>query len=67
MTDKPNITNVQSCKTAVIPSFIYLVTNETDRTVESSFYDFEIAKKECDDWKKMKPQKDFAVVELEIN
>jgi hypothetical protein len=54
-------------KTAVMPSFIYLVTNETDRTVESCFYDFLDAKKECEQWEKMKPQKSFMVVESEIN
>ena len=57
----------QSCKTDVMPSFIYLVTNETDRTVESCFYYFLDAKKECEKWEKSKPQKNFMVVESEIN
>ena len=56
-----------SCLGAVMPSFIYLVTNETDRTVESCFYNSADAIKECDDWSKSKPQKHFMVVELEIN
>ena len=65
-TDK-NTPMPQSLKTAVMPSFIYLVTNETDRTVESCFYDFLGAKKECEKWEKTKPQKTFMVVESEIN
>jgi hypothetical protein len=47
--------------------FIYLVTNETDRIVESAWSNFEEAKKECQQWGKMKPQKEFMVVELPIN
>jgi hypothetical protein len=47
--------------------FIYLITNETDMTVESAWSNFEEAKKECQQWEKMKPQKRFMVVELPIN
>jgi len=57
----------QSLKTAVMPSSIFLVTNETDRTVESAWYNFEDAKKECEQWEKMKPQKSFMVVDLDVN
>jgi hypothetical protein len=47
--------------------FVYLITNETDMTVESAWSNFEAAKKECQQWEKMKPQKTFMVVELPIN
>ena len=47
--------------------FIYLITNETDGIVESAWSNFEEAKKECQQWEKMKPQKRFMVVELPIN
>lgn len=57
----------QSCITAVMPSSIFLVTNETERTVESAWYNFEDAKKECKQWEKMKPRKIFMVVELDVN
>ena len=60
-------TNTQSCQTAVMPSSIFLVTNETDRTVESAWHNFEDAKKECEQWVKMKPQKNFMVVDLDVN
>jgi hypothetical protein len=50
----------------VLNDVIYLVTNETDMTVESAWYNFEDAKKECQSWEKMKPQKTFMVVEMEI-
>jgi hypothetical protein len=52
---------------AVISRFIYLITNETDGIVESAWSKFEEAKKECQQWGKMKPQKQFMVVELPIN
>lgn len=56
-----------SCQTAVSSRLIYLITNETDRIVESAWANFEEAKKECQQWEKMKPQKEFMVVELPIN
>jgi outer membrane protease len=56
-----------SCLGAVISRFIYLITNETDMTVESAWSNYEDAKKECQQWEKMKPQKQFMVVELPIN
>lgn len=52
---------------AVSSRFIYLITNETDMIVESAWSNFEEAKKECQQWEKMKPQKQFMVVELPIN
>jgi hypothetical protein len=64
-TDKEPIN--QSLIHGVMPSFIFLVTNETERTVESAWYNFQDAKKECKKWEKMKPRKDFMVVELSIN
>ena len=54
-------------KLPVSSRFIYLVTNETDRIVESAWINFEQAKKECQQWEKMNPQKEFMVVELPIN
>ena len=54
-------------QTAVSSRFIYLITNETDGIVESAWSNFEEAKKECQQWEKMKPQKQFMVVELPIN
>jgi outer membrane protease len=45
---------------------VYLVTNETDRKVESAWSNFEQAKKECQKWEKMNPQKKFMVVELPV-
>jgi outer membrane protease len=59
--------NQPSCLGAVISRFIYLITNETDMTVESAWSNYEDAKKECQQWEKMKPQKQFMVVELPIN
>jgi outer membrane protease len=56
-----------SCQTDVSSRFVYLITNETDMTVESAWSNFEEAKKECQQWEKMKPQKRFMVVELPIN
>lgn len=60
-------TNPASCQTAVSSRFIYLITNETDKIVESAWSNFEDAKKECQHWEKMKPQKEFMVAELAIN
>ena len=54
-------------QTDVSSRLIYLITNETDRIVESAWSNFEEAKKECQQWEKMKPQKQFMVVELPIN
>jgi hypothetical protein len=48
-------------------SFIFLVINETETTVESAWFNFQDAKKECEKWEKMKPQKQFMVVEIPIN
>lgn len=59
--------NEPSCLGAVSSCFIYLITNETDGIVESAWSNFEEAKKECQQWEKMKPQKRFMVVELPIN
>lgn len=52
---------------SVMPSSICLVTNETERTVESAHKDFEDAKKEVEDWRRHKPRNDYAVVSLELN
>lgn len=46
--------------------YIYLITNETDRIVESAWSNFEEAKKECKQCSKMNPKKSFMVVELPI-
>ena len=59
--------NQPSCLGAVSGRLIYLITNETDGIVESAWSNFEEAKKECQQWEKMKPQKRFMVVELPIN
>lgn len=59
--------NQPSCLGAVSSRFIYFITNETDWIVESAWSNFEEAKKECQQWEKMKPQKRFMVVELPIN
>ena len=61
-------TELKNCSIPNVSSrFIYLITNETDRIVESSWCNFEEAKKECHQLEKMKPQKQFMVVELPIN
>ena len=52
---------------AVIKSFIYLITNETEGIVESAWHNFESARKECKKREKMKPHQIFMVVELPIN
>jgi hypothetical protein len=54
-------------QTDVNSRFIYLITNETDGIVESAWSNFEEAKKECQQWEKMKPQKRFMIVELPVN
>lgn len=51
----------------VMPSVIYLVTNEDKMTVESAHWKLEDAKKEVDDWAKNQPQFTFMVVETEIH
>jgi len=51
----------------VMPIVIYLVTNEDKRTVESSHWKLEDAKKEVDVWSRNDPQFQFMVVELEIH
>jgi hypothetical protein len=62
---------LQNLKVGLLPDvssrFIYLITNETDGIVESAWSNFEEAKRECQQWEKMKPQKQFMVVELPIN
>jgi hypothetical protein len=58
---------LHDCQDAISGFFIYLVTNKTDRTVESAWSNFEEAKKECQEWEKIKPQKEFMVVELPIS
>ena len=68
MKEENKNTQMSQCdKNAFMPSFIYLVTNETDRTIESCFYKLLDAKKECEEWEKMKPQKTFMIIEAEIN
>lgn len=47
--------------------FVYLITNETDRILESVWSNFEEAKKECQKLEKVKPNKRFMVVEVTIN
>ena len=61
------VTNPASCQTAVSSRFIYLIINETDKIVESAWSNLEEAKKECQQLEKMKPQKEFMVVELPVN
>ena len=51
----------------VMPSVIYLVTNEDKMTVESAHWKLDDAKKEVDEWAKHQPQHQFMVVETEIN
>ena len=51
----------------VMPSVIYLVTNEDKMTVESAHWKLDDAKKEVDDWVKHQPQFTFMVVETEIH
>lgn len=58
--------NHASCQAAVKSRLIYLVTNESDRIVESAWSNFEEAKKECQQLEKTKPQNQFMVVELPI-
>lgn len=60
-------TNLASYQAAVNSRFIYLITNETDMIIESAWSNFKEAKKECQQLEKIKPQKQFMVVELPIN
>mgnify|MGYP003654846713 CR=1 FL=1 len=50
-----------------LPKVIYLVTNETDRTVESLFYNSSEAVKELHRLTELRPRQTFMVVEHEIN
>ena len=45
---------------------IFLITNETDKIVESAWSNFEKAKTECHRLEKMQPEKMFSVVELPV-
>lgn len=65
-TDK-NTQVPQSLKTAVMPSYIYLVTNETDRTVERCYYNSADAIKELKKLDKENLRKVFMVIEHPIN
>jgi len=69
MNKEVNVTELQEALhiAGVMPSLIYLVTNEDKMTVESAHWKLEDAKKEVDDWHKNKPQFQFMVVKLEIN
>ena len=69
MNKEVNVTELQEALhiAGVMPSLIYLVTNEDKMTVESAHWKLEDAKKEVDDWHKNKPQLKFSVVKLEIN
>ena len=69
MNKEVNVTELQEALhiAGVLPSLIYLVTNEDKMTVESAHWKLEDAKKEVDDWHKNKPQFQFMVVKLEIN
>ncbi len=51
----------------VMPSVVYLVTNEDKMTVESAHYQLKDARKEVDDWALNKPQDQFMAVEIEIH
>lgn len=55
-----------SPKTTPLPPFIYLITNETDRTVIDTFCEFLAAKKECEELKKKYPEKTFIVIESKL-
>ena len=69
MIKEVNVTELQEALhiAGVMPSVIYLVTNEDKMTVESAHWKLEDAKKEVDDWARNKPQFQFMVVELEIH
>ena len=69
MTKEVNVTELQEALhiAGVMPSVIYLVTNEDKMTVESAHWRLEDAKKEVDDWGKHQPQFTFMVVETEIH
>ena len=51
----------------IAPSSIFLVTNETEKTVESAWNNFEDARKECDLLREKMKSKQFMVVELHVN
>lgn len=63
-----NVTELQEALhiAGVMPSVIYLVTNEDKMTVESAHWNLEDAKKEVVEWAKYQPQFTFMVVETEI-
>jgi hypothetical protein len=69
MTKEVNVTELREALhiAGVMPSVIYLVTNEDKMTVESAHWKLEDAKKEVDDWAKHQPQFTFMVVETEIH
>ena len=69
MTKEVNVKELQEALhiAGVMPSVIYLVTNEDKMTVESAHWKEEDAKKEADDWVKHQPQFQFMVVETEIH
>ena len=69
MTKEVNVTELQEALhiAGVMPSVIYLVTNEDKMTVESAHWKLEDAKKEVDDWAKQQPRFQFMVVELAIH
>jgi|TARA_R110000744_G_C19066164_1_gene529565 hypothetical protein len=69
MNKEVNVTELQEALhiAGVMPSVIYLVTNEDKMTVESAHWKIEDAKKEVDDWAKQQPRFQFMVVELAIH
>ena len=69
MTKEVNVTELQEVLhiAGVMPSVIYLVTNEDKMTVESAHWKLEDAKKEVDDWAKQQPRFQFMVAELAIH
>jgi hypothetical protein len=69
MTKEVNVTELQEALhiAGVMPSVIYLVTNEDKMTVESAHWKLEDAKKEVNDWAKQQPRFQFMVVELAIH
>lgn len=69
MNKEVNVTELQEALhiAGVMPSVIYLVTNEDKMTVKSAHWKIEDAKKEVDDWAKQQPRFKFMVVELAIH
>lgn len=47
-------------------SYIYVITNETDRTFCVAYHYFEDAEKDVKNWEQSHPEKQFMIVELEI-